>query len=207
MLQISQISFERGDRQLFHGLEFNLKAGECLQIVGPNGSGKTTLLQILCGFATPTTGEICWQGKPIQQQLHAYQTSLHYIGHGGGIKQGLTVKENLRLSMALAPTRYSYTLEEAIAKVGLKNSADSLACFLSAGQQRRVLCAKLLLLQQPLWLLDEPFAALDHAGISLLESLLDDHLQQGGTVVLSSHQPFTLGHNVCQQLTLTEHYA
>lgn len=189
IFHIQQLSFERDERKIFSNLEFSLQSGEVLQIIGPNGCGKTTLLRVLCGLMPPSNGEIYWQGQSIARNTD-YSANLHYLGHKAGIKSGLTVRENLQMALALTSSRSEFSIDSAINAVGLMGNENAFAFALSAGQQRRVLFAKLLLLNVRLWLLDEPFAALDKAGINLVESLMQQHLERQGMIVLTSHQPF-----------------
>lgn len=198
LLRAVQLDFERDQKTIFSNLEFGIKAGGILQISGPNGCGKTTLLKILCGLTQPTKGEILWQGESIVHCRAHYSANLYYLGHQAGIKAGLTVRENLQLALALSATRSEFSLESAIAAVGLQGYEEVFSGSLSAGQQRRVLFAKLLLVKARLWFLDEPFVALDCAGINMVESLIYNHLKFQGMIVLTSHQPFDLK-NISQQ--------
>jgi len=203
MLQVNQINFERNENSLFAAVSFTLQPGQILQIIGENGAGKTTLLRILAGLLPPTSGEICWQGQAITDNPADYRAALQYLGHQLGAKAGLTVQENLQFAMALAANQSTCSIPQALQKVNLSNYENKQTGSLSAGQLRRMLFAKLLLCQSRLWLLDEPFAALDQQGIKLVESLLMSHLQTGGMVVLTSHQPFNVMGNAQQQVVLT----
>lgn len=179
----------RDDRILFDQLDFHIDAGQVMQIEGHNGSGKTSLLRILCGLTLPTEGEVCWQGESIERSRETYQAALNYVGHHHGVKGELTPEENLRVAKALCANPTDISLFDALEQVGLYGFEDVPARTLSAGQQRRVGLARLLISKAPLWILDEPFTALDKKGIACIESLIENHATQGGIVVLTSHHP------------------
>lgn len=187
-LSTHQLSCELGDRRLFHGLHFALKAGEILQVVGENGSGKTSLLRIIAGLASPHAGEVRWRGKNIAGLGSDYTRHLLYIGHQSAVKADLTVYENLQYSLAFSSANNTTSIDAAIASLGLSAFRDDLASQLSAGQQRRIALAKLLLVDAELWILDEPFAALDQVGASFLETLFAKKIKEGGLILLTSHQ-------------------
>ena len=179
---------ERDHRVLFESLDVDVGAGEVLQIEGPNGSGKTTLLRVLTGLTEANEGEVCWRGEPIQRVRDSYYQEMQYLGHAAGIKQSLTAQENLRWHAALSGFNCDDDIDEALAKVGLCGYEDVSCYTLSAGQQRRVNLARLYLLPAKLWILDEPFTAIDKTGIEAIEELLIQQAQQGGAVILTSHQ-------------------
>ena len=183
-LQASDLCCIRDDRVLFDGLNFTLSAGQVLLLEGKNGSGKTSLLRILCGFRNPDAGEVRWDGEPIST-AH-YRGDMAYIGHLDGLKKELTVLENLKFALALANASTT-GLQTALATVQLSGYDDVLAQALSAGQKRRVLLAKLLTVRHTLWILDEPFTALDKQGVALVQNVMAAHCQNGGLVVLTSH--------------------
>jgi heme exporter protein A len=186
-LKVENLQCIRDDRVLFENLNFSISNGELLQIEGHNGSGKTSLLRILCGLSLSADGIVFWNNENIQDIKPSYYSNLIYIGHHNGIKRELTPLENLAIARALANNPSSMELEEALDKVGLYGFEDVATGTLSAGQQRRVALARLLINKAPLWILDEPFTALDKTAVADLEKLLDDHAQQGGMAILTSH--------------------
>lgn len=190
-LVVTDLSCSRDDRLLFTGLSFDIQAGQVLLLEGSNGSGKTSLLRILCGFRSPDTGELFWQGSTIAES--SYYADLAYIGHADGSKKELTVLENLKFALALCQPG-SHSIEQALAEVQLSGFDDNLVQTLSAGQKRRLSLAKLLITHNVLWILDEPFTSLDKQGVALIESLMIAHVQQGGMVILTSHQDLSLNH-------------
>ncbi|MDO9372270.1 MAG: cytochrome c biogenesis heme-transporting ATPase CcmA [Gammaproteobacteria bacterium] len=188
-LEAVGIECERGERVLFSGLSLSLRPGNLMLIEGPNGSGKTSLLRILCGLAQPSGGVVRWCGADINQARDQFRAELIYLGHNHGVKGDLTPYENLRIARDLACAKQDVTLDEALDAVGLAGFADVPARTLSAGQRRRVALARLLVTQVRLWVLDEPFTALDTRGVTLVERMLAGHLAQGGMAVVSTHHP------------------
>ncbi len=182
----------RHDRALFSDLSFRLDAGQIVQVEGPNGSGKTSLLRMLCGMLVPVRGEVRWRGTDIQDSRSMFLAEVAYVGHAHGIKEELTPMENLRAARALGRRREGITLEQALQHVGLFGFEDVAARTLSAGQRRRVALARLLVTQATLWVLDEPFTALDRTGKRLIERMLESHSHAGGIAVLTTHQPVEL---------------
>lgn len=186
------LSCIRDDRVLFEQLAFELLSGQVLLLEGKNGSGKTSLLRILCGFREPDAGAIRWCGDAIKDS--SFYAQMAYVGHLDGIKKELTVLENLKMSLALnSPGRYS--IDQALSKVHLSGYDDILVQALSAGQKRRLSLARLLITENVLWILDEPFTSLDRQGIALIETLMIEHCANGGMIVLTSHHDIAL-HNV-----------
>lgn len=186
-LQAVGLACERDWRMLFEHLELRVCPGDMLQISGPNGSGKTSLLRLLAGLMQPTDGEILLDGKPLKAQGSALARSLVWIGHAAGIKDLLTPEENLTWLCALHRPATREAIWQALDAVGLRGFEDVACHTLSAGQQRRVALARLYLDSPPLWILDEPFTALDKQGVAQLEAHLAQHCEQGGMVVLTTH--------------------
>jgi len=196
MLEVVNLSCVRGDRRLFAGLDFSLDRGELLYVHGHNGSGKTTLLRTLCGLILQDQGEVHWDGHNIRSMREDFTKDVLYLGHRNGIKGDLTALENLRISSALD----GFPIDDkqawdALERLGLDGHEDLEAKVLSQGQQRRVALARLLLNDAVLWILDEPFTALDMAAVDLLQQVIRAHLDKGGMVVLTTHQevPLTSG--------------
>lgn len=190
MLEVSGLTCERGERRLFDALAFSVAAGTLLRVAGPNGTGKTSLLRILCGLLEPTAGEVRWKGGSIRSLREDYWKDLVYVGHLNGVKDDLTVRENLRVTVRIGGRIVDEAaLDQALDAVGLAGFETALARHLSQGQRRRVALARLYVSQAvPLWILDEPFTALDVRGVANLSALVASHLEGGGTVVLTTHQ-------------------
>ena len=188
MLEAADLACERGGQRLFHAMSFSVGAGETLRITGANGSGKTSLLRILCGLLTPSAGEVRWNGARIQALKEDYARHIVYLGHAPAVKEELTGAENLRAACALAGLAVSNDeLRDALQRFGVPG--DKAVRQLSQGQRRRAALARLALSRRvPIWLLDEPFTALDAAAAEVTRALLDHHAQGGGSVVYSTHQ-------------------
>ncbi len=188
LLSIHDLACVRDDRILFENLNFSLDTGQLLHINGHNGSGKTSLLRILCGLSLPESGDILWQGQAIEDQYDAYLRELNYIGHHPGIKADLSALENLKMAQSMsAQPILGVDLDEVLDKVGLYGFEDIPARQLSAGQKRRVALARLWVGSAKLWVLDEPFTALDKKGIKMVEDKLLEHADKGGIAILTSH--------------------
>ncbi len=181
----------RDDRILFEDLDFRLTSGQVLLLEGHNGSGKTSLLRILCGIRMSDSGSVRWNGEPIEELGAEYYRRMIYVGHLDGIKLDLTVLENLEVARSMGQAS-DLPLSSALAQVNLAGYEDVPGQSLSAGQRRRVALARLLITVNRLWILDEPFTALDQSGIVLFEQLMTRHAQNGGMIVLTSHHSVSL---------------
>ena len=192
LLTLNKLRCERDDRVLFDQLACEISAGDIVQIHGPNGSGKTSLLRIILGLSQEFEGEICWRGEPMAKGLVDFRQNLLYIGHLPAINRSLTPIENLQWFGSLGGQAVFKALEDALAAVGLRGYEDIPGHHLSAGQHRRVALARLYLSQAQLWILDEPFTAIDVHGVDKLRQLFANHAQQGGAVILTTHQDLGL---------------
>jgi heme exporter protein A len=186
------LTCRRGGRVVFAGLSFALQPGKALLLTGPNGSGKSTLLRVMAGLLPPDSGVLSWDGAAIGDDPAAHRRRLHYLGHLDGVKPVLTVAENLRIWTRLRTPKRSRAdrrqiVRAALAAFQLEAMAEIPARLLSAGQRRRVALARLLTAYAPLWLLDEPTSGLDDTAVALFERVVDDHREDGGMVVVSSH--------------------
>ncbi|MBS3934752.1 MAG: cytochrome c biogenesis heme-transporting ATPase CcmA [Sulfuritalea sp.] len=195
MLSATGLTCVRGERRLFSGLDLAVGAGEWLHVQGENGAGKTSLLRILAGLAPAAEGEIRWHAEPIGALAEEYRRHLLFLGHHGAVKEELTPLENLTFSARLdgASLAEAEALQ-ALARFGLRGREDLPVRFLSAGQKRRVLLARLAVRKAQLWILDEPFTALDVKAVDMLSRLIIDHVGSGGSAILTSHQSIPLPH-------------
>lgn len=188
MLSAHGLTCVRGDRRLFSNLDLTIKAGEWLHVRGENGAGKTSLLRLLAGLAQPADGEIRWCGEKIGS-ADDYRRNLLFFGHHGALKEDLTALENLEFAAAMDGA--DVTLEaalRALQRFGLKGREQLPVRVLSAGQKRRVVLARIATRKASLWVLDEPFTALDVKAVDLLSTLISDHVTGGGMAILTSHQ-------------------
>lgn len=205
LLETVALACERDWRMLFERLDLRLGAGEMLQVVGPNGSGKTSLLRLLCGLMQPTAGQVRLNGRPLEEQRGELARNLLWIGHAAGIKGLLSAEENLAWLCALHQPADHAAIWRALEAVGLRGFEDVPCHTLSAGQQRRVALARLYLEAPPLWILDEPFTALDKQGVAQLEEHLARHCEDGGLVVLTTHHTLSRMPGGYRDLDLGQH--
>lgn len=190
LLQLTDFSLARDDRCLLAELKLCLNAGAVMQVVGANGAGKTSLLRVLAGLSDNYEGEFLYCDRPIEAVRFEFACDLLYLPHLPGIKKALTARENL--AWYQAQSGGAGDLDYALAQVGLAGYEDLPAAQLSAGQLRRVALARLYLSQARIWILDEPFTAIDKRGVAELETLIFAHAAKGGAVLLTSHQDLSL---------------
>jgi heme exporter protein A len=203
-LELVGVSCVRGTRRLFEGVDVMIQPGQLLRVQGANGAGKTSLLRTLCGLSQPDRGEVRWCTRSLASQRDDFHRDLIYIGHAAALKDDLSALENLLAACVLGglrPTKAA--LMQALADAGLRQREHLSARSLSQGQRRRVALARLLLKPSPLlWVLDEPFNALDTVASDWLLGVLTGQLRRGGIVVLTSHQPVAIDASL-PQVTLT----
>ena len=188
LLEFKDVVCERDGRVLFAGLNATIDAGDLVQIEGPNGAGKTTLLRALTGLLPDYDGDILWRDQPIEQKRVEYLSELLFLGHLPGVKKTLSPRENLAFLSHLNPAADVSAIDSSLEKVGLYGYEDIPGHQLSAGQLRRVALARLYLSRAPIWVLDEPFTAIDKQGVANLEALFTEHAANGGCVILTTHQ-------------------
>ncbi|NJD26160.1 MAG: cytochrome c biogenesis heme-transporting ATPase CcmA [Betaproteobacteria bacterium] len=204
MLEADNLECVRGERRLFAGVGFRLEGGELLYLQGRNGAGKTSLLRMLIGLLPPEAGEIRWRGVPIRQAGDDFRAELCYLGHLNAIKEELTPLENLLAAARLADEELSEDeVLDALEQVGLAGREDLACKYLSQGQKRRVALARLVKERRPLWVLDEPFVALDVAAVDWLAGLISAHLQRGGLAVMTTHQAVAIPAGTVRELRLS----
>ena len=224
LLEISDLTLERGERRLFDRFKMAVNQGQIVQLAGPNGVGKTTLLRAISGLLQPQSGAFLWRGE--QATANQYSDEIFYLGHKPAVSMQLTPEENLRqfqLSRRVAnsfssdlvsdqnsdstsdSTSDSKVLWDALTQLGLTGYQDELCARLSAGQKRRVSLAKLLLSKATLWLLDEPFTAIDSTGIQFLCARMANFARAGGAILFTSHQAVTFPNYDYQVIDLNNH--
>ena len=197
MLTVSNISCVRGHKPLFAPVSFSLQAGQALHLQGDNGIGKTSLLRIICGLSLADGGEVLWNGSSLNKQhpevVEAFRATLCYMGHQQSLKDELTAIENLLFDAQIAGRSLSYDKAmDALQKMGLKARAHLPLRVLSQGQKRRTALARLSVTDAKLWVLDEPFVALDTHSLNSVQEALANHVQQGGMLLYTSHQAVEL---------------
>ncbi|MDT8991889.1 cytochrome c biogenesis heme-transporting ATPase CcmA [Curvibacter sp. APW13] len=195
-LRFSKLGCSKGGRRLFRDIDCEVPAGRWLYVKGPNGVGKTSLLRMVCGLSSLDQGDIAWHGASIRGLPETYRRDIRFLGHLNALQDAMTVAENLRFGCAL----HGVALEQeacraVLARFGLRGREQQIARHLSQGQRRRVALARLTLSPGRLWILDEPYVAMDDAGIGLLADMIANHLDGGGTAVITSHQQVAIpGH-------------
>jgi len=204
MLECKSLTCVRDERVLFNNLNFTVEPGDILQIEGPNGVGKTSLFRLLVGLSQPYSGDIFWQEKRITSDRESYYENVLYLGHKSGVKPELTALENVCFFQRLYNPTVEYDVWDILAQVGLAGYEDIPTAQLSAGQQRRVALARMWFSDSSLWILDEPFTAIDKHGVKVIESLLLKHAQTGGMVILTTHQDLSLPIEHYKKLTLSK---
>lgn len=203
-LTFSKLGCTKGGRQLFRDVDHTLQAGHWLYVTGANGVGKTSLLRMVCGLAPVDSGQILWNNSPIAAQRDSYRQDLCYLGHLNALQESMSVQENLVFTSALAGVVLdAQQAKLVLARFGLHGRAQQLVRHLSQGQKRRVALSRLALSSAKLWVLDEPYVAMDEASIQMLSDLIACHLDQGGLAVLTSHQRVPVGTHSPQILELT----
>ena len=203
LLRAHQLTCIREDRVLFDELSFTVNAGDLIQIEGANGAGKTSLLRLLAGLSLPYEGEVRYQEQAITKCREDFYQDLTFIGHLAGVKGELTAIENLSFSLSLQQDNTD-NIDNAIERVSLSGFEDSYASHLSAGQNRRIALARLWQSTSKIWILDEPFTAIDKAGVAQLEQLFLDHIARGGAIVFTSHQELQIANQSVQRINLED---
>ncbi|KZN39450.1 hypothetical protein N480_01050 [Pseudoalteromonas luteoviolacea S2607] len=203
MLEIKALTCIKQDRCLFESLNFSLLPGQIMQVEGPNGAGKTSLLRIISGFSRPDEGNVLFNNQNITDDYDTFAESLLFIGHKTGVNLQLNAFENVQHWLGV----HGYLCDKdeiyrLLGKLGLVGLEDVPVRTLSAGQQRRVALVRLWLNQAKLWILDEPFTALDKRGVAMLQSRFQEHLDDGGSILLTTHQDLTSSFDSLQTLVL-----
>ena len=190
-LSANDLTLIRGESCLFKDLSFTINAGELLVLEGQNGSGKTSLIRAILGMLNFESGEVLWNDIPINKQRQEFHGSLIWLSHRTGLKKDLTLQENLHFEGALR-SKLDVDQSQILKKLNIFDLKDLPIRSMSAGQQRRVALARLLLFDAPIWLLDEPFTNLDDEGQNIVLDLINSHLSSGGICVIAAHQEFNI---------------
>jgi heme exporter protein A len=202
LLEANNLQLWRGELHVLRGLQFGLEPGRCLQVTGVNGAGKSTLLRALAGLLPLEAGSVSWRGLDTRKDHYPFHAELAWLSHGNALKGDLSARENLRFSAGLRRAVSDNDIDAALAAVGFAHADQRLARQMSAGQQRRVALARVLLLGCPLWMLDEPTSNLDAGGQQMFGQMLAAHLQGGGLAVIATHQSLSLPSDRLQNLEL-----
>jgi len=192
-LEVRDLACRRGARWLFRELHARVDPGSLLRVAGDNGAGKTSLLRLICGLSEPAAGQVLWRGQPLRMQREDFNRQLIYLGHATALKDDLSALENLCIAARLGGEPVdAAAARTALAAAGLAGRERLPARVLSQGQRRRTALARLMVQPAGLWVLDEPFNALDGTAVDWLAALMQSHLARGGMLVLTSHQPLPL---------------
>jgi heme exporter protein A len=194
MFSVSNLSCSKGDKRLFSGVSFTLQPGQWLHLEGDNGVGKTSLLRLACGLSALENGEITWNNQAVSKDPQTFRANLAYLGHQLALKDDLSPLENLQTDAAIVGRQLTASdAKQALAQMGLRGREDLPVRVLSQGQKRRTALARLLVSSAKLWVLDEPFVALDTLAQNALSEVINAHLAKQGMVLLTSHQAVSLG--------------
>jgi heme exporter protein A len=194
MFCVSNLSCARGDKRLFSGVSFSLQPGQWLHLEGNNGVGKTSLLRLVCGLSALEEGEITWNNQAVSKDPQTFRANLAYLGHQLALKDDLSPLENLQTDAAIVGRQLTVSdAKQALAQMGLRGRENLPVRVLSQGQKRRTALARLLVSSAKLWVLDEPFVALDTLAQNALSEVINAHLAKQGMVLLTSHQAVSLG--------------
>lgn len=199
-LRAQELELWRGERCLFHQLSLNVTSGCGLAVRGPNGCGKTSLIRVLAGLTEPETGDVLWNDQSIRRDRHSYLSNLAYLGHLNGLKGDLTAIENLEFHAGFRSRFDRNAATTQLELMGVDHIRDLPVRVMSAGQKRRVALAAVWLSNASLWLLDEPAANLDKAGVALVGQLMDRHLEHGGLIIVAAHQELITGGDRWRQM-------
>ena len=203
MLELINLDCVRGGRPLFRNLNASVPDGTLLQVQGANGSGKTSLLRIVCGLMSPESGEVRWNGTNISALAEEYFQTLAYLGHRNGIKEELTPIENLNVSSSLSGDRIKTEEARAALKlVGLESRRHLPVRYLSEGQRRRAALARIITGTAKLWVLDEVLAALDTGAVAVVRTVIERHLEKGGSAIVATHHDLQISAGSFQRLEL-----
>jgi heme exporter protein A len=200
-LSADGLTLFRGERCLFQGLSFALNPGELLLLEGRNGTGKTSLMRAIAGLIDFEDGDVMWEGKPLRSNRHDFYGSLVWMQHRVGFKADLNLVENLKFESHLR-AQSGEDFDQVCERLDIDRLKRLPLRALSAGQQRRVALARMLMSKVPLWLMDEPFTNLDREGRALVMDLTTEHLADGGMCIMAAHQDVEIGGNVTR-ITLT----